>query len=194
VTALPGCLLLSPAFKAAELIEEARALPADAWLAHFNSAYYEGDWSGVALRSPGGRISLYPDPNARDPYRDTIYFERCPKLRESLLSLHTPVSSIRFLRLGSGARILEHRDYQIGVDYGEVRLHMPLETNPQVEFELDGRRVEMRAGECWYVDVTRQHRVFNGGQAARIHLVVDCAVNDWLRVQFDDALRTAGAE
>ena len=190
MTAPPGCLLLSPAFNAAELVEEARALPDDAWLPHFNSSYYEGDWSGVALRSPGGRISLYPDPNARDPYRDTIYLERCPKLRESLPLLRTPISSVRFLRLGPGARIVEHRDYQIGVDYGEVRLHVPLETNSQVDFVLDGRRIEMRAGECWYVDVTRQHRVFNGGEAARIHLVVDCAFNDWLRMQLNDAQRT----
>lgn len=147
----------------------------------------------MALRSPGGRISLYPDPNARDPYEDTIYLERCPKLRESLPLLRTVVSSVRFLRLGPGARILEHRDYQIGLEYGEVRLHVPLETSPHVEFELDGRRVEMRAGECWYVDVTRQHRVYNGGEATRIHLVVDCAVNDWLRTQFDGA-RTSSRE
>ncbi|MNE43747.1 hypothetical protein D3C80_1379380 [compost metagenome] len=31
------------------LLEALQRIPADAWQEHFNSAYYQGDWSGVAL-------------------------------------------------------------------------------------------------------------------------------------------------
>jgi hypothetical protein len=188
---LPDRLLLAPAFDAPALLAEAHALPADAWLPHFNTAYYEGDWSGIALRSPGGRLSIYPDPNPTEPYADTAHFARCPRLRAALARLETEVSSVRFLRLGAGARIREHRDYLIGFDYGEVRVHVPLETSADVRFELAGRAWPMRAGECWYVDVTEPHSVHNGGDSARIHLVVDCAVNDWLRAELAEAEREA---
>lgn len=34
------------------LLEALQRIPADAWQGHFNSAYYQGDWSGVALICP----------------------------------------------------------------------------------------------------------------------------------------------
>lgn len=188
---LPDRLLLAPAFDAPALLAEALALEPDAWLPHFNTEYYEGDWSGVALRSPGGRLSLYPDPASAEPYAETAHLARCPRVRAALERLETAVSSVRFLRLGAGARIREHRDFLIGLDYGEVRLHVPLETSDDVVFVLAGRAWPMLAGECWYVDVTQPHSVHNAGRTPRIHLVVDCAVNDWMRARLDEASRQA---
>jgi hypothetical protein len=42
----------------------------------------------------------------------------------------------------------------------------------------------MEAGTCWYVNVNLPHRASNHGHADRIHLVVDCCVNEWLRERF----------
>lgn len=39
----------------------------------------------------------------------------------------------------------------------------------------------MKPGELWYLNVNRYHSVTNGGSTDRIHLVIDCIVNDWLR-------------
>ena len=64
---------------------------------------------------------------------------------------------------------------------GEVRLHIPVITNPDLEFILAGNRVVMQEGECWYLNVNQPHSVNNRGTTDRIHLVVDCVVNDWLR-------------
>jgi quercetin dioxygenase-like cupin family protein len=50
-----------------------------------------------------------------------------------------------------------------------------------VEFLLQGRRIEMREGEAWYLDLNLPHAVANRGRTDRIHLVVDCVVNDWVR-------------
>ena len=38
----------------------------------------------------------------------------------------------------------------------------------------------MGAGEAWYLDLNRPHRVENEGTVARVHLVLDLLVNDWL--------------
>ncbi len=165
-----------------------------AWERHFNTHYYEGDWSGIALRSTGGLLSLYPDPAATASYSDTAHLGACPRVRAALGVFGCRLQSVRFLRLGPDAKILEHRDHGIGFnagigfDAGEVRLHVPLETSDEVEFVLDGALLAMSAGECWYVDVSRPHRVFNSGAEPRVHLVIDCVVNAWLMDVFEEAM------
>jgi aspartyl/asparaginyl beta-hydroxylase (cupin superfamily) len=85
------------------------------------------------------------------------------------------------MRLKAGSSIREHRDYQLGFEDGEVRLHIPVVTNTEVEFVLDGVRSDMKEGECWYHNFNLPHRVANRGTVDRVHLVLDCVVNDWLR-------------
>jgi aspartyl/asparaginyl beta-hydroxylase (cupin superfamily) len=95
-------------------------------------------------------------------------------------SINCPKEQVRLLRLAAGSKIKEHKDYFIGIDEGYVRLHIPLITNPLVEFYLDGERIVMNEGELWYLDFGLKHSVFNGGAEDRVHLVVDCRVNEWL--------------
>lgn len=174
---LPSRLRLPFAFDASALAAEALAFDESEWRKHFNKAYYEGDWSGIPLRSPHGRPTLAPDPYGSAPCADTPQLGRCPAIRAVLAKIGCETRSVRLLRLGSGARILEHQDYNIGVDYGVVRLHIPAITGPGVEFVLGGEPLHMRAGECWYVDVWNTHTVMNPGSGPRIHLVVDCVLD-----------------
>lgn len=44
----------------------------------------------------------------------------------------------------------------------------------------------MRQGEWWYLDVSQPHRVVNRSAQPRLHLVLDCQVNDWLQAQLHD--------
>ena len=39
----------------------------------------------------------------------------------------------------------------------------------------------MKEGECWYLNLSLKHRVNNFGDTSRIHLVIDCKVNDWIK-------------
>jgi hypothetical protein len=155
------------------------------WIPHFNTRYYEGDWSGIALRAVGGRAGqLYPDPTATDDFADTPLLERCPYLQEVLAVFHCPLTSVRLLRLSAGSSIREHRDYKLGFEDGELRIHVPVETNLNVAFFLAGERVTMEEGEAWYLDLNLPHRVENHSETNRIHLVIDCVVNDWVRELF----------
>jgi len=36
------------------------------------------------------------------------------------------------------------------------------------------------SGECWHLNLNREHRPANPTPERRIHLVVDCAVDPWL--------------
>lgn len=151
------------------------------WVPHFNTRYYEGDWSGISLRSVGGVArELYPDPAASDPFADTANLDRCPDVRATLDRFQCELLSARFLRLAAGSVIKEHSDYNLAHEDGELRIHIPVRTNPDVEFILDGVPVRMCEGEAWYLDLNLKHRVSNLGSTDRIHLVVDCVVNDWL--------------
>ena len=47
------------------------------WHAHFNTGYYDGDWSGVPLRGqPGIHVPLYTDPTRTD-FADTDAMQQC---------------------------------------------------------------------------------------------------------------------
>lgn len=165
-------------------------VPSD-FVPHFNTRYYQGDWSAVPLRSVGGRVDqIYPDPTKKDAFADTPLLARCPYVREVLASFACPQQAVRFLRLKAGSIIKEHRDHELGFEDGEVRLHIPVRTNDQVFFLLERKRVVMREGECWYNNLSLPHAVENRGATDRIHLVIDCVVNDWLRdVLLADAAR-----
>ncbi len=182
-------------FDADVLGKDLDSIGADEWMPHFNTGIYEGDWSGVSLRSVGGRPdTLYPDPAAADPYADTPMLARLPGLRAAVARFECPLLAVRLLRLGPGASIGEHRDYKLGYEDGEVRVHVPLTTSDAVEFILAGERVEMQPGEAWYLDFNEPHSVANRGTTDRVHLVLDCVVDEWLDGQLSSATgRSPGA-
>lgn len=167
------------------LKEDAQQFSPEDWIPHFNTQYYEGDWSGVALRAvKGASVQLYSDPNANDGFIDTEMMARCSYIPTVLKTFECELTSVRFLKLSVGAHIRRHRDYQLGFEDGEIRIHIPVLTNPQVEFILDDNKVDMKEGEVWYLNFNLYHSVYNGGMTDRTHLVIDCVVNDWLLSYF----------
>lgn len=168
-------------FDPARLQADLMKIVNEEFIPHFNTAYYQGDWSVVPFRSIGGRANqIYPDPTSTD-FKDTPLLARCPYVQEVVAAFPCPQLAVRFMRLKSGSSIREHRDHCLGFEDGEVRLHIPVTTNPEVEFMLNRVRVVMREGECWYLDLNLPHSVANHGATDRVHLVIDCVINDWLR-------------
>jgi ribosomal protein S18 acetylase RimI-like enzyme/quercetin dioxygenase-like cupin family protein len=181
-SSLPSSVRLPLLFDAARLQADLDRIFSGEFVPHFNQRYYEGDWSAVPLRSVGGRTDqIYPDPTATRAFADTPLLERCAYVREVLASLQVELQAVRFLRLKAGSIVKEHRDHNLSLEDGEVRLHIPVRTNPELEFVLGGERVVMNPGEVWYHNFNLPHSVNNKGATDRIHLVVDCFVSDWLR-------------
>lgn len=175
-------LKLPLSFDRARLKSSLSEIEAGEWTPHFNTQYYEGDWSGVALRSTGGAVSkLYPDPSKTVTYADTPLLGRCDYFREVLETFKCSLEAVRLLRLGARSSIREHSDFDLGLRFGVVRLHVPIQTSAEIKFFVNDERVLMREGECWYLDLSLPHRVENNAEIDRIHLVIDCVVNDWVR-------------
>ena len=45
---------------------------------------------------------------------------------------------------------------------------------------IAGEALRLLPGEVWFVDVSRPHSVANHGETPRVHLVLDCVVNEWV--------------
>jgi quercetin dioxygenase-like cupin family protein len=157
-----------------------------AWYPHFNRQHYEGNWEGLSLRAPGGKADtlLVEALGEEVPCEDTPLLDQCPYIQSTLRSLECPQTSVRLLKLRQGAVIKEHIDAGLFFEKGEARLHIPICTHPEVEFYLDGDRVRMETGSCWYINAGLPHRLANPSPQDRIHLVVDCVVNAWLKDLF----------
>jgi hypothetical protein len=169
-------------FETTELRAELNHLSKTEWLPHFNTSNYTGNWSGIALRAPdGNEKSIYPSPDSKNKFQDTRLLSLFPSVQKILMTFECKITSVRFLVLEKGAVIKEHFDNALSFEEGDARLHIPIQTNELVEFISNGKRLQMAEGECWYINASLPHSVANQGETDRIHLVLDCIVNDWLR-------------
>lgn len=153
------------------------------WQPHINKYHYTGSWTVLALRSPGGdHNNIVPElMGNHTEYKENINMGQFASVKTLLSTILCPIMSVRFLNLQAGAVIKEHKDNELAFEKGEARLHFPVFTNPGVEFYSENERIFLLEGECWYLNANLPHRVTNNSDMDRIHLVVDCKVNDWLK-------------
>lgn len=169
-------------FDSRALQEDLAQILPNEWVAHFNKEYFDGQWTGVSLRSADGSAErLYTGTENSRAFSDSPLLDRCPNIQAVLKSINCPLRAVRFLKLAAGSIIHEHRDFDLGFAEGVIRLHIPVTTNPDIDFFVDAHRVEMKPGECWYLDLSLPHWVENRGSTDRVHLVVDCELNGWLQ-------------
>jgi len=190
---LPDRLRLPLRFDAESLAREI-ATRAEEWIAHFVPAHYDGDWSVIPLRAKAGATHpitmIYSDPLCRE-FADTSFLRLFPACERALKHFACPLLSVRLMRLGPGSTIKEHRDFDLDFAQGVARLHIPIITSDEVIFTLNGLPLAMEAGSCWYLRLSDPHSVVNRGQRARVHLVLDLVVNDWLEALFIAAQKGA---
>lgn len=183
---LPDRIQLPIRFDTAALRHDLTALGSSDWISHFVTQNYSGDWSVLPLRGKAGAthpvMMIYSDPGCTD-FADTPFLDACPYFKEVLASLHCPLQCVRLMRLTAGSVIKEHRDHDLAAETGNVRLHLPVTTNPGVDFLLNGTRAVMQPGELWYLRLADPHSVVNRGDADRVHLVIDATMNPWLEAQ-----------
>lgn len=167
------------------LQQEVNQLARQHWQLHYQTRHYEGNWSAIPLRSVDGRsddIFISPLPNTE--YKDTAILQNAPYLQQVLSFFQCPLLAVRLLKLEAGATIKEHKDADLAFEKGEIRVHIPVQTNNAVEFYLDKERMQLQEGECWYMNFNLPHSIYNKSNTDRIHLVIDAVVNDWVKDLF----------
>jgi Aspartyl/Asparaginyl beta-hydroxylase len=189
---LPDRLRLPFSFDPERLAGDLQRLNTVAWIEHFVQQNYEGGWSVIPLRGKAGAthpvMMIFSDPACR-AFEDTPMLAACPYYREVLETFKAPLLAVRLMRLTSGSVIKEHSDHDLSFEDGTVRFHIPVVTNPYVEFYLNRERVVLEAGSCWYLRLADPHSVTNNGDADRVHMVIDAEVNDWVGDVLQQAAR-----
>lgn len=110
--------------------------------------------------------------------------KKCPYLLSVLETFKCNKETFRVHTLDAGASIKPHRDIGYSLEHGKIRIHIPIITNEKVEILLDKKPVNMKAGETWYCNFHITHEVHNRSNAPRMHLIMDCLVNDWVKDVF----------
>lgn len=105
----------------------------------------------------------------------------CPYLQEIFSTFETEITSIRLMRLESGAEIKEHSDPTLDAAHREiVRLTLPIFSDDLVTFLLNGTEVPMKPGELWYMKLSERHSVHNNSPNERINMSIDVTWNEWV--------------
>jgi len=177
---------LDRGFSVDGLREDLAQVSDEDWLRHKRQTHYKGRYQGVPLISVEGSTSDLTTHHGED-FKPTPLLERCPTFRAVLDEFECAFHRVRLMRLDPGAHIRRHVDPLDGRNIFIARIHVPIQVNDRVDFLLWGERVPMEPGECWYIDPAFPHAVTNGGDTPRIHLVIDCVVNDHINrlVGFD---------
>jgi len=172
-------LRLALSFDAARLQRDLAALTAAQGRVELERGYHQGSWSAINLIAPGGDAALVNgvDPTSQPP-RPTAALARAPYLADVLDAIPAPACLARILFLAPGSRIDEHCDPPVNFQTGQLRLHVPLRTHPDVVMTIGGKRVDWREGELWWADFSLPHAVHNDSPIDRAHLVVDTAITE----------------
>jgi hypothetical protein len=101
------------------------------------------------------------------------FYESAPDI---LVKLGRPVQGyfvrVSLVNLLPNGEISEHRDKCFSLAHSH-RLHIPIRTNENVLFNVNGETIHMKAGEIYEINNRRNHSVVNKGSQGRVHLILD---------------------
>lgn len=142
------------------------------------SNYQSGGWYVAQLVNSSGRTDqLKIDGGAPVP---TPLLEQFPSIARFLAETPLDVRIARLASISPGSWMHEHND-DVGIQEVRQRLHIPIETNPKAVLCFDGAHVHLDKGYLWKLDHERvPHAAANYGDKSRVHLILDCKVNDAL--------------
>lgn len=182
------------------------------WAQHYSSYNKRSSWQAFSLRGYQADPAFVIKPAEMSlrwkaehvemlsaKCEDTEAAARFPATMLIARGLAPELDRVRFMRLEAGggelSRHADITDREAGTADGKVvRLHFPIWTNAGVRFCGWSARGEechlhMPEGAMCYLDQRKPHTARNGGDAARVHLVVDVRSNDQIR----EMLRAAAA-
>ena len=83
-------------YDVAEIRKRLLQLPPETWIAHYNKNDYEGDWSVIPLRSGWGHeANIYSSPMPAEHFKDTLFMEQFPEVKNILDSLACQKTTVR---------------------------------------------------------------------------------------------------
>lgn len=167
----------------------------DAVRAHVAS-FSEDEWSAMPWQDRIGRehrhtqtIPVLFDKDFRheNPSRHAAYdgMAEVVGLLEDRMKAHYRDATGYFIRMivvrmGARSEIPLHFDTGSSLPYSH-RIHLPIQTNPLVTFQIGEECRHLGSGELWEINNQRRHGVFNRSDESRTHVIMDWVTSDLLR-------------
>lgn len=123
----------------------------------------------LPIVSAGGSID---DDSVDGDMRPTAVLEHLPSLIPVFTAIAAPIGRTRMMRIAPGGEATPHVDLN-RYWWDRYRIHVPLRTDPGVEFRCGATGLHMPAGSAWVFDTWRNHNVINNSSSPRVHLVID---------------------
>jgi hypothetical protein len=142
------------------------------------SEYHTGGWQTLSLLNntsePTDTVITDCDPV------ETSLLARMPHTRALLKRLGFTYMWVRLAKLEPNAFMLEHRDYKELKRVGRLRLHIPIITNAAAAIVIERLKIFIAPGYVWKLNPVFPHAANNFGAEPRIHLILDCYVDERL--------------
>lgn len=144
------------------------------------SEYATGGLGIAVLLSPDGKEENFSYDDCENP-KVTPLLDKMPVLKETIMGLGLNIMASRLLRLTPGTFLHEHRDFVYLKEVERYRLHIPIFTNNDAHIITPGKKIHMERGYLWKLDPKNTiHSACNFGQEPRIHVMLDCYMNEKL--------------
>ena len=139
--------------------------------------YHNGGWGGICLHALNGDSEN--DQGGAGNYGYTNLIEEAPYIRSILDGIPGRKERVRILTKKPRTNIFWHTDENETFDKKFVRLHIPIVTNINYEFQICHESCAWNPGELWYGDFSFPHRLRNlDDKEINAHLVIDLRVSD----------------
>jgi hypothetical protein len=168
-------------FSEESLVVDLEHLTSGDWIQHYltQHSYIQGDYHVAPLYAANGDPKAYKDFVSKQC--PTNLLERTPYFQRVLSFFECEFARVRVMRMAPGTVLAEHLDQMdLRSKVQLARFHVPIVTNPDAYFIFSGEHIHMNPGECWYVEAALPHGAGNPGKEDRIHLIIDCVVNDFV--------------
>jgi hypothetical protein len=104
-------------------------------------------------------------------------YSKLPQIRPIVFGLMAKMEAVRLggvliTKIPPGGHILPHADKGWHPEYYNVKLYVPIQSNPRCVNRVEDETVIMAPGDCWYFNNLKEHEVKNGGDDDRITLII----------------------
>lgn len=158
-------------------------------ISQFNQKdYYDIYNSSVTIETLWSKHLIEPKVNKQGipVFYPNSSLKKCPYILSILNTFKCDKETYRIHALNAGAKIKPHRDIGYNIEQGKIRIHIPIITHADVLIKINQNNIVMKPGECWYCNFNEVHEVQNNSKITRVHLIIDCLVNDWLLDVFNN--------
>lgn len=139
-----------------------------------------GSVNVIPLVSPGGKRNRLSGFSNGPSFKNCPTLNRCPEIKKFLDSVPGKKLSCRISIMEKETEIFPHRDYFRSLEFGVVRLHVPIVTDPKITFSIENKSYHLSSGYLHYVDISKVHFLINPAQKKRVHLIIDLEVTEEL--------------